>query len=656
MTEKSTFCYGARDGNTASALDFRRYHLASGGSVAVTLRTLTFSLLSFIRAETIAQTCRTRRRMAAWAHKSPDSSVLLCLFACLIAGIHGPSFSATDISFDDSLPADGSFDPASDDCSEYLRQAAIDADGGIISFSTGTYVFEKTVDLPSVARIDFGSATIVVRSVDADKRAFLWRDSSIPPSRHEVTQQGSHDDQFRKLTTVVDQDHPLIEAGDYIRLGTTHKGAPNRENGGRVSSFPPSYRRVVDVRNNAGSQIVTVYRPYRYFYLPSERSDIFGRAPIVWVYRDLMNGIIEITGGILDLSAISEPNVRVINLNNCERVRIDSLVARGGHSWKGSGPSPGVIQVNRSQDVVCSNCVFEEIDYQGQAFAAAQCRRVLVTHNRVDGNSFGIALGSVDHGIVEGNTLQGRYIKGRDVADADVPGEPDTPDYNGRGIKVYGALACTIANNTVESYNTGIRLENSGRTVVSGNHVASGNEEWSKGGNVGIAINHSGEPEIIELQFACVVVQGNVVEGAAIGIGVSGPHNTRNIVTWRISDEDAPPDQVRTTSSVVGGSFDVTICGNVIKNSVRRGIRSHGSRVAITGNQISNFGSEQWDANDPRCGIELYGKHIMCYGNSIFSGVTDDKVAIFVKRGTTDVETEPNHANMPLLLDERGGQ
>jgi parallel beta-helix repeat protein len=375
----------------------------------------------------------------------------------------------------------------------------------------------------------------------------------------------------------VGSDPSAIADGSYCFFESTGTGATDAR-----ADWPPS------VRTKRGSVSLTVgfdhIFPFAYAGTTTMR--------VVDMYDNfhVINGTIDCQ--LLNSNALGGFNVsgyRSIRYNN---LRIINVVLD-------NVSTDYIINGSYFIDANASDNVIEYANRNGTYFSFQLGRHAHVANNICDGDGFGINITNCDDAVVDSNNIKGRFYLGGSSLSI-------------RGIKVIGNQSCRVTNNKIFNFDSGIKIEDTNGSLVSGNDV-----EYC-----GVAINVSNQND--NTSNGKHVIFGNRIRRCS---NTAGAINVGN-------DAGSPNNDILVNN--------VLVALNNIEDVDGVGIKLVGQNVSAVHNKITNWGQNATSAAISVLGSATTG---LIDGNEAFTDTPASDSAWAIASGNTVFKVGNNYTN-----------
>lgn len=404
---------------------------------------------------------------------------------------------------------------------------AASANGGEVLFPPGTYRITETLTLPSLVSLVGQGATILVDNPTATTYAFKSEGSQAAEVLLTV------DANAGDKTITIDSSTGITQ-GSFVTLYDT-----------RASGRHP-----VEILEVEGTTATTLT-----FRTPILND--YDVAISAGIKKQTFSADIAIRGLTFQCSAGADI-LRIISLIGVRNVLVEGC--RFIEHRASTAPTTQMsLEINRAHNVSLRGNYFQNGPAgTGNAIQVTAANHIDISGNQAADYSFGIGLWNCATGTIRGNTVRGIRASGN------------------RGIKVAGCQGIIIDANIITAFDSGVKIEDSGRCIISGNQIADCGYDDTQG--VGINISHQ-NPTAGENGF--MLVTGNRIRNQKyIGVNLGGSTDTYTVVD-----------------------------GNVIENCSGRGI--YGQTVPsgrIAGNTVYNWGTAYAGSNPENFAAVTFGE------------------------------------------------
>jgi parallel beta-helix repeat protein len=420
-------------------------------------------------------------------------------------------------------------DGAADDTASVRKAlASIELSGGTVELSTGTYRLTEGVSLPGQVRMTGEGATLLA---DFKGKSFL---SMVGAARKSVRL--SADVPSGSSATTLPGNESIKE-GDILQF-------QDERNQGR-------YGRELRVVTSASGSTAAFAEP---LLLPYKTSYAAAITPIT----PLRN--IEISGIKVRATDSSDIRFLIFASNTHHLVIRNCTFVNHRHA---SSPREGItVYVTQSCDVQIADNRIDGVNDPalqfGNQISAYACSKTSITGNWMSGSPFGIGVWVGTGYTVSRNTVEGRRLSGQ------------------RGIKLGGAQYSTIRDNIVRMTDSGIKHEDSGRNVVTGNRIESCGYAAASAG-----INVSSQYQSAEDDYSSVMIKDNkVTNQTGVGIYLDRQSNSATVQDNIV--------QTTTDRGIVAIGVGSKIIRNVVVDSGATSIMFNPHDVLVDGNRVMN--------------------------------------------------------------------
>lgn len=314
-----------------------------------------------------------------------------------------------------------------------------------------------------------------------------------------------------------------------------------------ADDHPPSFNTIVAI--NPGTGVVTLERQLRHTYTGT--LSLSAWTPSLFLDRfEVRNTTFD---GALSTSAFIGEAIRACGYR---RAVLENCTFK---DWSGStSVDTRPVVFTDCLDMVCRGNRSEGQDNQSIGVASVTfyaCGTVECSGNSHEGHAFGYEPIRCDHARLSNNSLIGLARQEFDDSEA---------AQSVRGIKAILCGNVTVTGNTIEGYESGLKIDDNFSATITGNTVRAALGR-TYAGQVALNCAFSARTQ------AVLTISGNTVEGCD-GVGIA-------------------------VSYAGAGIIEPTITGNVVRNAQGAGIFINNARPTITGNTISDWGLR--NSSDP---------------------------------------------------------
>lgn len=191
----------------------------------------------------------------------------------------------------------------------------------------------------------------------------------------------------------------------------------------------------------------------------------------------------------------------------------------------------------------------------GDSFSIFQGDKTKIVNNTSIGGAVGISAWMSIGTIIEGNHIQGIRQNGH------------------RGIKVAGSYYTKVVDNTIQSTDSGIKHEDSSRSIITGNHILDCGFDSSSTG-INCSSQYSGDGEYVD-----VMIKGNYVKRQnGNGIYLDNYINYCQVEGNFVTNV--------TGKGIITGAFYSQVIGNQVREFVGTGIQFNPYQAIVKENHV----------------------------------------------------------------------